>query len=120
MSGITANITYQNVTVDIGLNYNSKNRRIEDTISLSDEISLNVGKYFSDVVYLTDSMTYEMSLGKSLQDTVTASDLVSISMHYAPNFGDVISIDDSNITITVSSSLDFLLNHFMLNETMLN
>lgn len=103
MSGITSEITYQNVTVSVSLEYNSGNRGILDPIGLESITTITFEKSAEDNITLTDIPQILMELG--FTDSIQLSDNISIT------------VNDEAIVVVAPTSV---LNTHALNTSTLN
>jgi len=114
--GLTASVDYVNSEADITVNYDSKNRILADTSTVTDAVVLTIQPNFADTVTASDSITNSVQLNLTT-DTVTSSDVLSRSVTYAREYVDTVTAAD---VLTIYRPNPRVMNGSAMNSTAMN
>lgn len=73
----TAGVSYVHANTDIVLNYDSKNKRFQDEILVSDLPVVSAGKYFTDSVTPSDTIIVTATFDRNFYDNARVIDTTS-------------------------------------------
>lgn len=76
-----AEVSFVDISAEIVLEYNSKNRTFEDTVSLSEDLVKTVTKPVSESVSIAEQIALHLTV--NLTDSLTAGDIDTAASYYA-------------------------------------
>ena len=112
----TVSIHYPCIEASPVPNYNSKNRRLFDTVSATGLVTLGTGKILEDTVALSD-VSFNL-LNKNIVDTISIEDFTALILE--KNLTNGVTVTD-NVIVSIYNLLpELLLNASALNTHTLN